>query len=129
MRRIVTIAASALLLAPGAHAAPPNACKLLAKGEVTRLIGSGATAAGIRIGAASSCVWTGAGGAAQGVFERNALTTPGAVVLHGIGESAFRVKTVLWVYAGRYRLMLASARIPSALAVETTIARIAAKRL
>jgi hypothetical protein len=45
------------------------------------------------------------------------------------GDNAFRVQTVLCVYAGRDRLMLTSARIPSVLAVETKIAKLAVKRL
>src|SRR5262249_60828685 len=90
----------------------------------------------------SSCVWTGSGGAsfaivsldvtegvARASFDYNAQATPGAVALRGIGQGAFRVGDVLWVYAGRYRLKLASFRLPSAVGVETRIATPAVTRL
>ena len=142
MRLIVAIAAIALVLAAGAQAAPPNACKLLTKAEVFRLLGRDVTTQSSRIGSTSSCVWTGASGAHFGLvsldvtegvdkaaFEYNSAATPGSVVLHGVGQMAFRIQSVLWVYSGRYRLKLASVRIPSAVAVETRMAKLAVKRL
>lgn len=142
MRRVVAIAAAALVLATGADARPPNACALLTKAETARLLGSDVSTRATRIGSTSSCVWTGASGsnfalvsldltegADKVAFEYTSQATPGAVAIHRVGQMAFRVQDVLWVYSGRYRLKFASFRLGSAVAVETAMAKLAVRRL
>ena len=142
MRLVVAIVLAALVVVPAADARPPNACRLLTKAETTRLLGSDVSTRATRIGSTSSCVWTGASGsnfalvsldltenADKVAFEYTSQATPGAVTLHRVGQMAFRVQDVLWVYSGRYRLKFASFRLGSAVAVETAMAKLAVKRL